>query len=51
MTARTVYETYKVTQAQLDDAQQASAAANDTALALLEGKKHCRHRSNWRSSC
>lgn len=37
--ARTVYETYKVTQAQLDDAQQALAAANDTALALLEGKE------------
>ena len=37
--ARTVYETYKVTQAQLDEAQQALAEANDAALALLEGKE------------
>ena len=37
--ARTVYETYKVTQAQLDEAQQALAKANDAALALLEGKE------------
>ena len=37
--ARTVYETYKVTQVQLDEAQQALAEANDAALALLEGKE------------